>query len=79
MAEQPKVQQTFNTPVTEVAGNVESNQNVYAPEQKQTLAEAAAEIQDLLKQLKNSTVVIYIGDRQRFNPSYRNLLVLLHK
>ncbi len=54
MAEQPKVQQTFNTPVTEVAGNVESNQNVYAPEQKQTLAEAAAEIQDLLKQLKKT-------------------------
>ena len=54
MAEQPKVQQTFNTPVTGVAGNVESNQNVYAPEQKQTLAEAATEIQDLLKQLKKT-------------------------
>ena len=51
--ETSKVNMTFNAPVNTVAGNVEGNQNIYAPEQ-QTLAEAAAEIQKLLKQLKQT-------------------------
>lgn len=55
MAEQPKFQQTFNAPVNAVAQNVEGNQNVYASEQKQTLTEAAAEIQKLLKQLEQTS------------------------
>jgi uncharacterized protein YjbI with pentapeptide repeats len=46
-----KVNQTFQGPIYGVAGNVEGNQNIYAPEQKQNLAEAAAEIQQLLEQL----------------------------
>ncbi|MGK7899303.1 MAG: pentapeptide repeat-containing protein [Xenococcus sp. (in: cyanobacteria)] len=56
MAEQPKVkvQQNFNAAVNAVAGNVEGNQNVYVSEQKQTLAEAAAEIQQLLDQLSQT-------------------------
>ena len=41
----------FYAPVSGVAGNVEGNQNVYTLEQKQTLAEAAREIHQLLEQL----------------------------
>ncbi len=52
--ETSKVNMTFNAPVTGVAGNVEGDQNIYASEQKQTLAEAAAEIQKLLKQLEQT-------------------------
>lgn len=53
MAENPKVQQTFNIsgPITGFAGNVEGDQHIYAPEQRQNLVEAAAEIQQLLYQL----------------------------
>jgi uncharacterized protein YjbI with pentapeptide repeats len=51
--ETSKVNMSFHAPVTGVAGNVEGNQNIYAPEQKQTLAEAAAEIQQLLTQLQS--------------------------
>ena len=39
---------------TGVAGKVAGNQNVYASEQKQTLAEAAEEIQQLLEQLSQT-------------------------
>lgn len=49
--ETSKVTQHFNAPVTGVAGNVEGNQIIYSPEQRQTLAEAAKEIQHLLNQL----------------------------
>ena len=54
MAEQPKFQQNFYAPVYGNAQNVEGNQNIYASEQKQTLAEAADEIQKLLQQLKQN-------------------------
>ncbi len=40
--------------VTGMAGKVSGDMNVYASEQKQTLAEAAEEIQKLLKQLESS-------------------------
>ncbi len=52
--ETSKINMTFHAPVNAVAGNVEGNQNVYAPEQKQTLVEAADEIQKLLKQLEQT-------------------------
>lgn len=52
-----------------MAGNVEGNQNIYASEQKPTLAKAAAEIQKLLQQLEqtNPTVteeekIIYVNE-----------------
>ena len=51
MAEQPKVQQNFHASVYGVAGNVEGDFKNYPPEQRQNLAEAAAEIQQLLNQL----------------------------
>jgi hypothetical protein len=51
--ETSKVNMSFHAPVTGVAGNVEGNQNIYAPEQKPTLAEAATEIQQLLTQLQS--------------------------
>jgi hypothetical protein len=51
--ESSKVNMSFHAPVAGVAGNVEGNQNIYAPEQKQTLADAAAEIQQLLTQLQS--------------------------
>jgi len=49
-----KVTQQFNGPVTGVAGNVEGNQNIYSLEQRQTLSEAAKEIQQLLNQLSET-------------------------
>ena len=54
MSEQPKVQQSFTGSVYGVAGNVEGDQIINAPEKQQTLAEAAAEIQRLLKQLEET-------------------------
>lgn len=69
MAEQPKFQQNFNAPVYGNAQNVEGDQNNYASEPKQTLAEAAEEIQKLLQQLEqtNPTAteeekIIYVND-----------------
>ncbi|MBD2215160.1 pentapeptide repeat-containing protein [Nostoc linckia FACHB-104] len=56
MAEQPKIQQNFNNKVYGVAGNVEGNQNIYTSEQRQNLAEAAAEIQQLLYQLAQNNL-----------------------
>lgn len=52
MSNSPKVQMNFNAPVTGVAGNVEGDLIVNA--QEQNLAEAAAEIQQLLNQLAQS-------------------------
>jgi hypothetical protein len=49
-----EVQQNFNSSVYGVAGKVEGNQNIFVSEQKQTLAEAAQEIQQLLTQLEAS-------------------------
>jgi uncharacterized protein YjbI with pentapeptide repeats len=66
MAEQPKVQQNFSGSVYGVAGNVEGNQNIYALEQKQTLAEAAAEIQRLLKQLEENNPTATVKQQQAF-------------
>ncbi len=53
MSEQPKVQQNIKTAYG-VAGNIEGNQNIYVSEKQRTLAEAAAEIQQLLKQLEKT-------------------------
>lgn len=52
--ETSKISMNFHAPVYGVAGNVEGNQINYASEQKQTLAQAAEEIQKLLKQLESS-------------------------
>lgn len=49
-----EVQQNFNASVYGVAGKVEGDQNIFMSEQKQTLTEAAQEIQQLLKQLEVS-------------------------
>ena len=74
--ERSKINMNFYAPVNAVAGNVEGNQNIYAPEQKQTLAEAAEEIQKLLKQLEqtNPTAteaekVAYVNDET--TPSFK--------
>jgi uncharacterized protein YjbI with pentapeptide repeats len=64
--ETPKVNMNFYAPVTGVALNVEGNQNIYAPEQKRTLAEAAAEIQQLLKQLEESNPTATVEQQQAF-------------
>ena len=53
MSEQPKVQLQINTAYG-VAGNVEGNQNIHVSEKQKSLAEAAAEIQQLLEQLEKS-------------------------
>jgi hypothetical protein len=56
MAEKSGIQQNFHGNIGNAAGNVEGDQKTiqhnYAPEQKQTLAEAAVEIQQLIKQLE---------------------------
>ena len=49
-----QVNMTFNGPVSNVVGNIEGDQIIYDSEQKQTLAEAAEEIQKLLKQLEQT-------------------------
>ena len=49
-----EVEMNFQAPVTGAAGKVAGDMNVYASEQKQTLAEAAAEIQKLLQQLEQT-------------------------
>ncbi len=56
-SDRSKVNMTFQGPVGNAAGSVENSriqaiQHNYAPEQRQTLAEAAQEIQQLLKQLE---------------------------
>ncbi len=64
--ETSKINMTFNAPVTGVAGNIEGNQNIYTSEQKQTLAEAAAEIQKLLKQLEQTNPTTTIKEKKAF-------------
>jgi hypothetical protein len=64
--ESSKVNMSFHTPVTRAAGSIEGNQNIYAPEQKQILAEAAAEIQKLLKQLEESNPTATVEQQQAF-------------
>ncbi|MDJ0577985.1 MAG: pentapeptide repeat-containing protein [Xenococcaceae cyanobacterium MO_234.B1] len=71
-----EVEMNFQAKVTGAAGKVEGNQIIYASEQKQTLAEAAAEIQQLLKQLEqtNPTAteaqkIAYINDET--TPSFK--------
>lgn len=49
-----EVQQSFHAPTYGVIGNNEGNQNIFISEQKKTLAEAANEIQRLLKHLELS-------------------------
>ena len=76
MTEQPKFQQIVNNPTGPVAQNVEGNQISYASEQKQTLAEAAAEIQKLLQQLQQANPdateedkITYVNDET--TPSFK--------
>jgi uncharacterized protein YjbI with pentapeptide repeats len=53
--ETSKVIQNFNASIIGgVAGNIEGNQIIYSPEQRQTLSESAAEIQKLLDQLSQT-------------------------
>jgi uncharacterized protein YjbI with pentapeptide repeats len=47
-----EIQMNFHGTVTGAAGKVVGNQNIVVPEQQQTLAEAAQEIQQLLAQLQ---------------------------
>ena len=54
MPDSPEVQQNFNAAVYGVAGKVAGDQIIYPSSQKQDLAEAAAEIQRLLKQLEET-------------------------
>jgi len=83
MAENPKIQQTFHitAPITGFAGNVEGDQYNYALEQRQNLAEAAAEIQQLLYQLAKanpaSTEVVAEAIHQEIkrNPTLKARLV----
>lgn len=60
------VQQNFNSPVYGVAGKVEGDQNIFVSEQKQTLAEAAQEIQQLLKQLEASNPTASDAQKENF-------------
>ena len=71
-----EVEMNFQAPVTGAAGKVSGDMNVYAPEQKKTLAEAAGEIQKLLKQLEqtNPTAteaekITYVNDET--TPSFK--------
>ena len=61
-----EVQQNFNASVYGVAGKVEGDQNIFVSEQKQTLAEAAQEIQQLLKQLEASNPMASEGQKAEF-------------
>lgn len=58
MTESSKINMSFHAPVGNAAGEVKGDQKTiqhnYAPEQKQNLAEAAAEIQQLLRQLEET-------------------------
>lgn len=61
MSENPKYQNNFNAPISnfnqgdvKIAGDQVGIQHNYSPENKQTLAEAAKEIQDLLNQLSQT-------------------------
>ncbi|AVH68430.1 pentapeptide repeat-containing protein [Nostoc sp. 'Peltigera membranacea cyanobiont' N6] len=80
MAEQPKVQQNFHASVYGVAGNVEGDFNNYLPEQKQNLAEAAADIQKILNQLAQTNpttdaVTEAIHQEIKRNPTLKTRLI----
>ncbi len=49
-----------------VHGNLVNTQNIYSSEQKQTLAEAAAEIQKLLKQLEQTNPTAKVEEQQAY-------------
>lgn len=66
VAEHPKFQQNFNAPVYGNAQNVEGNQNIYASEEKQTLAKAAEEIQNLLKQLEQTNPTATVEQQKAY-------------
>jgi len=69
-SEQSKVNMNFHGAVGSAAGNVEGDQKTiqhnYAPEQRQTLAEAAEEIQRLLKQLEETNPKATQAEKQAF-------------
>ncbi|MEQ8536146.1 MAG: hypothetical protein RIB93_01570 [Coleofasciculus sp. D1-CHI-01] len=78
---------TINSGAGEVKGDYKNLQhfNNYAPEQKQTLAQAAAEIQQLLEQLKQtypnateterqSALVVTLQQEIKHNPTFRTRL-----
>jgi uncharacterized protein YjbI with pentapeptide repeats len=54
----------FNAPVTNFVDNIEGNQNNFFSEQPQTLAEAAQEIQQLLKQLEVVNAPTTVEEKQ---------------
>jgi hypothetical protein len=64
--ETANVTQHFHASVTGVAGNVEGDQNIYTSPEKQSLAEAAAEIQKLLKQLEQTNPTATDVEKQTF-------------
>ena len=66
LMKEPKFQQNFNAPVYGNAQNVEGNQNIYASQEKQTLAEAAEEIQNLLKQLEKTNPTATVEQQQAY-------------
>ncbi|MGL4619095.1 MAG: hypothetical protein ACRCZS_08560, partial [Chroococcidiopsis sp.] len=61
-----EVQQNFHASVYGVAGKVEGDQNIFLSEQKQTLSEAAQEIQQLLKQLEASNPIATEAQKAEF-------------
>ncbi|MEO0455954.1 MAG: pentapeptide repeat-containing protein [Cyanobacteria bacterium P01_A01_bin.114] len=61
----PQINQTFQGPVSGVAGNVQGDQTVYAPE-RQSLADAAAQIQQLLRQLATTNPAATEVDQKAF-------------
>ncbi|MDM9583970.1 hypothetical protein [Nostoc sp. GT001] len=76
---QPKVQQDFHGPVYGVVGNVEGDFKNYPPEQRQNLAEAAAEIQQLINQLAQTNpttdvVTKEIDQKIKQNPKLKERL-----
>jgi hypothetical protein len=91
MAENPKVNQNFNNylqgaNIANVANQVQdnarqqANQYNYAPGQKQTLSEAAAEIQRLLKQLEENNPTATEAEKQAYvtnslSPKFRERAV----
>ncbi len=61
-----EVEMNFQAPVTGAAGKVSGDMNVYASEQKQTLAQAAEEIQNLLKQLEKTNPTATVEQQQAY-------------
>lgn len=88
MAETSKVNMSFHGPVGSAAGEVKGDQKTiqhnYAAEQKKTLSEAAAEIQQLLTQLQTKgyspekaqqQVAKDLAQQAQSNPTVKNKLV----